>query len=58
MSFSNAHGFLNLTDRFFKDVLEGKDWAWHAGVGGLQAVLGVIFLFFLLLTIRNLFRMR
>ena len=57
-SFGNAHGFLSLNDRFFKDVLEGKEWAWHAGVGGMQTIFGVIFLFFLLLTIRNLFRMR
>ena len=56
--FVNAHDFLNLEGRFFENEFGAAEWAWYDGVGTAQTVLGVIFLFFLLLTIRNLFRMR
>ena len=49
-------GFLGLNRSFFEDAL--KDWPWYGVVGPVQTVLGVIILFFLLLTIRNRFRMR
>ena len=47
---------LGLNRSFFEDAL--KDWPWYGVVGPVQTVLGVIILFFLLLTIRNRFRMR
>ena len=59
LSFGNAHGFLDLNRRFFEDT--GKAWEevpCFEGIGATQTVLGVVFLFFLLLTIRNRFRMR
>ena len=56
LSFGNAHGPLGLNRSFFEDAL--KDWPWYGVVGPVQTVLGVIILFFLLLTIRNRFRMR
>ena len=56
LSFGNAHGPLGLNRTFFAEVL--KDWPWYQVVGPVQTVLGVIILFFLLLTIRNRFRMR
>ena len=56
LSFGNAHGPLGLNRSFFGDVVE--DWPCYQVVGPVQTVLGVIILFFLLLTIRNRFRMR
>ena len=56
LSFINAHGPLGLYRTYFQDGL--KDWPWLIWVGPVQTVLGVIILFFLLLTIRNRFRMR
>ena len=59
LSFGNAHGFLDLNRKFLGDAL--KEWEngpWFEGVGALQTVFGVIILFFLILTIRNRFRMR
>ena len=56
LSFSNAHGPLGLYRTFFEDAL--KDWPWLIWIGPVQTILGVIILFFLLLTIRNRFRMR
>ena len=56
LSFGNAHGPLGLNGTFFKNAIE--DWPCYGVVGPVQTVLGVIILFFLLLTIRNRFRMR
>ena len=59
ISLSNAHSFLGLNRGFLQDTI--KDWAdvpFFNLIGGFQTVLGIIFLFFLLLTIRNRFRMR
>ena len=59
LSFGNAHGFLDLNRKFLGDAL--KEWAnvpWFELVGAIQTVFGVIILFFLILTIRNRFRMR
>ena len=56
LSFGNAHGPLGLNGMFFEDAIE--EWPWYGVVGPLQTVFGVIILFFLLLTIRNRFRMR
>ena len=56
LSFGNAHGPLGLNRTFLEDALQ--DWPWYGVVGPVQTVLGVIILFFLLLTIRNRFRMR
>ena len=56
LSFGNAHGPLGLNGTFFKNAIE--NWPCYGVVGPVQTVLGVIILFFLLLTIRNRFRMR
>ena len=56
LSFTNAHGPLGLYRTYFQEEI--KDWPWLIWVGPVQTVLGVIILFFLLLTIRNRFRMR
>lgn len=59
ISFSNAHALLGLSRSFLDDTY----MAWKCvplfnTVGGVQTVVGVILLFFLLLTVRNRFRMR
>ena len=56
LSFANAHGPLGLGRTFFAQ--SSMDWPWQQVIGPVQTVLGVIILFFLLLTIRNRFRMR
>ena len=56
LSFGNSHGPLGLNRTFFEDAL--GDWPRYDVIGPVQTVLGVIILFFLLLTIRNRFRMR
>ncbi len=62
-SFANAHAFLFLTatDGYLEDSLrllqENDGWGLVAGVGVVQAILGPIFLFLLLLTLRNRFRL-
>ena len=56
LSFTNAHGPLGLYRTYFQEELQ--DWPWLIWIGPVQTVLGVIILFFLLLTIRNRFRMR
>ena len=59
LSFGNAHGFLDLNRKFLADAL--KVWGnvpWFELVGATQTIFGVIILFFLILTIRNRFRMR
>ena len=59
ISFANAHALLNLSGRFLQDA--EKQWegvALFSVIGIAQTVSGVIILFFLLLTIRNRFRMR
>ena len=59
ISFSNAHVFLGLDRVFLKDAVE--DWAnvpLFNFIGSLQTILGIVFLFFLSLTIRNRFRMK
>ena len=56
LSFGHAHGPLGLNRTFFEDAL--KEFHGYGAVGPVQTVLGVIILFFLLLTIRNRFRMR
>ena len=56
LSFGNSHGPLGLNGTFFAEAI--KDWPWYQVIGPVQTVLGVIILFFLLLTIRNRFRMR
>ena len=59
LSFSNAHGFLNLNDKFFASVQAAwESVPFYAAIGAFQTIAGVILLFFLLLTIRNRFRMR
>ena len=59
VSFGNALGFLNLNSKFFGDAVKNVECVpWFEGVGVAQSILGVIILFFLLLTIRNRFRMR
>ena len=60
LSLGNAHGFLDLNNRFLGIKAEDliKEWPCYGQVGITQTFLGVIFLFFLLLTVRNLFRMR
>lgn len=69
-SFANSHSFLGLNRVFFSDelkvlkekgnVLEPGSEALYAfnAIGATQTVFGVVFLFFLLLTIRNKFRMK
>ena len=59
ISFSNAHVLLGLDRTFLNDATS----IWSPlplvnVIGAVQAVLGVIVLFFLLLTLRNRFRMR
>ena len=59
ISFSNSHALLALSRTFLEDTY----LAWESVplfniVGGAQTVVGVILLFFLLLTVRNRFRMR
>ena len=60
ISFSNAHGLLGLDRSFLEKAI--KSWSVDVPlfdiVGSVQAVVGVILLFLLLLTIRNRFRMR
>ena len=56
LSFGNSHGPLGPNGTFFAEVI--KDWPWYEVIGPVQTVLGVIILFFLLLTIRNRFRIR
>ena len=59
ISFSNAHVFFGLDRGFLQDTI--KDWAgvpFFNLIGGVQTVSGTVLLFFLLLTIRNRFRMR
>lgn len=59
ISFGNAHGFLDLNGKFFNtQIAAWEKVPWFDCVGALQTILGVIILFFLLLTIRNRFRMR
>ena len=59
LSFGNAHGLLDLNDNFFGGAQKlWKDVPWFEGIGAAQTILGVIILFFLLVTIRNRFRMR
>lgn len=59
ISLSNAHGLLGLSRSFMKDTVElWSDVPLFNVLGSVQTVLGVILLFFLLLTIRNRFRMR
>ena len=59
LSFGHAHGFLDLNNKFFEDTRKAwEDVPWFGGIGAAQTILGVIILFFLLLTIRNRFRMR
>ncbi len=59
ISFSNAHALLGLKNSFLGDVFNTwKDVPLFGVVGGIQTVVGVILLFFLLLTVRNRFRMR
>ena len=59
ISFSNAHVFFGLNRGFLQDAI--KDWAcvpFFNLIGIGQTVIGTVLLFFLLLTIRNRFRMR
>ena len=59
ISFSNAHGFFGLNRGFLQDSI--KYWAgvpFFNLIGVGQTVVGAVILFFLLLTIRNRFRMR
>lgn len=60
-SFSNAHGFLGLGRGPLKDQVETYQAANlfipYNGLAIAQAILGAIFLFFLLLTLRNKFKM-
>ena len=59
VSIGNAHGLLGLNDQFFGEAVKAfKDVPWYNGIGAFQTIVGVILLFFLLLTIRNRFRMR
>ncbi len=57
-SFSNAHSFLGLNRGPLKKVYEtyGAE-GWFNTLWTLQALSGIVFLFFLLLTIRNKFKM-
>ena len=62
VSFSNAHNFLRLDSErrlgSIYDSLEGatNQMVWFSAVGFVQAVLGPILLFLVLLTLRNRFR--
>ena len=59
ISFSNAHALLGLNRGFLVDTLGSwSDVPFFNTVGSIQTVIGVIILFFLILTIRNRFRMR
>ena len=59
VSFANAHALLNLSGRFLEETKKGWEGiALFNLIGITQTVLGVIILFFLILTIRNRFRMR
>ena len=60
LSFSNAHGFLALNRNFLEKSIKSwsEDLLLFNIIGSVQTVVGVILLFFLLLTIRNRFRMR
>ena len=59
LSFGHAHGFLDLNNKFFDDTrMAWEDVPCFGGIGAAQTIFGVIILFFLLLTIRNRFRMR
>ena len=62
-SFSNAHAFFFLTasggalEDSLRLLQENDGWGLVTGVGVTQAILGPIFLFLLLLTLRNRFRL-
>ena len=59
ISFANSHALLNLSGRFLQDAEKGWEGiALFNVIGITQTILGVIILFFLILTIRNRFRMR
>ena len=59
ISFSNSHALLGLGRSFLQDTfIAWKDVPLFNIIGGVQTVVGVILLFFLLLTVRNRFRMR
>ena len=64
VTFSNAHQFLFLTgeDGYLVEAKKFLAWATPStifrAVGAIEAVLGPVFLFLLLLTLRNQFRMR
>ncbi len=56
-SFSNAHSFLGLRRNYFNIKMENADaYYWANFFGYWQTIIGVILLFFLLLTLRNRFR--
>ena len=59
ISFSNAHGLLALDRSFLSAAI--KPWSslpLFNFIGAVQTTIGVILQFFLLLTVRNRFRMR
>lgn len=57
-SFSNAHSFLGLNRGPLEKVYEGyAGEGWFNALWTFQAIFGVMFLFFLILTIRNRFKM-
>lgn len=71
ISFSNLHSFLGINRVFAKNIYAKFDS--HSDkfgnfsemsillfniIGGIQSIIGVIILFFLLLTLRNRYRMR
>ena len=57
-SFANAHSFLGLNRGPLKTVYaQYAKWDWFNVVWTVQGLLGIMFLFFLLLTIRNRFKM-
>ena len=59
ISFSNAHALLNLNRGYLQETLVSwTDVPFFNIIGSTQTVIGVIILFFLILTIRNRFRMR
>lgn len=59
VSAGNAHGFLRLNDQFFGEAVKVfEDLPGYNGISASQTIVGVVVLFFLLLTIRNRFRMR
>ncbi len=59
ISFSNAHALLGLNKGFLQEAIKSwSDTPMFNAIGSIQTALGVVLLFFLLLTIRNRFRMR